>query len=114
LLFTLIIVNFGWVLFRADGLRIAKDFILRMFGIGQDSFVGFTLFWYLDKWTLLMLVLGIFFASSIPAKIAGSLKAIIPSSNLMILKYISLLVLFAFCIIRVVSGTYNPFIYFQF
>lgn len=112
-IYTLFIVNMGWVLFRAPDMKSAFDYMLSMFGICDKSKVGFTLFWYLDRWTVLILILGIFFASSLPTKIKNIIveKA---GSKVVIISNVTLLIMFFLVLMRVVSGTYNPFIYFQF
>ncbi len=112
--YTLLIVNFGWVLFRAPHMKDAAKYILAMFGVSDDAKVGYTFLWYLDRWTVTIMVLAVFFSSSIPTGIYGFLKKHI-SGNIMIpLKYTVLLILLYISMIRIVSGTYNPFIYFQF
>ncbi len=113
-IYTLLVINFGWILFRAPHTRDAVEFVLSMFGIADKSKIGFTLFWYLDRWTLTVLVLGIFFASSIPTRISAWIAKRANSKLIDIVRYVALLALFYISVIRIVSGTYNPFIYFQF
>lgn len=113
-LYTLVVVHFGWVLFRAPSIKWALIYILSMFNLINPEHMGFTLFWYLDRWTLCVLLAGIFFASCLPAKFAGLLKAHLPEKLFVILKYTALLCIFYVAMLRIVSGTYNPFIYFQF
>lgn len=113
-LYTLLAVNFGWVLFRAPDTQGAVEFIRSMFGMADTSHTGFTLFWYLDRWTLFVLITGIFFSTSIPAGIGQAFNKKVNKRPGMIIQYGALLLLFYFCMLRIVSGTYNPFIYFQF
>lgn len=113
-IYALLIINFGWVLFRAPHTKDFVEYVATMFGIIKADKVGYTVFWYLDKWTITIMILAIFFASSIPTKIGCLLKAHIAEKGLNIMKYIMLLLLLYFSMIRIVSGTYNPFIYFQF
>lgn len=112
-LYTLLVVNMGWVLFRAPDMKSAFEYMLSMFGIYDKSKAGFTLFWYLDRWTMLILILGIFFASSVPSRIKNVIVEKIGNKSVVI-RDVSLLILFFLVIMRIVSGTYNPFIYFQF
>ena len=113
-IYTLLIVNFGWVLFRAPHTREAMIFIKSMFGVADYNKIGYTLLWYLDKWTLFMLIIGVLFSTSIPSRLLNMVTAKINKNVLIVSKYITLLFLFYFCIMRIISGTYNPFIYFQF
>lgn len=112
--YTLSVINFGWILFRAPHTRDALDYVKTMFGVIVPADTGYTLFWYLDRWTLTIMLIGILFASSIPTRIGSFMKEHMPENVFLITKYIGLLFLFYFAMIRIVAGTYNPFIYFQF
>lgn len=112
-LYTLFIVNTGWVLFRAPELKETGLYLLNMFGKAGNA-SGYTLASYLNKWTLLILILGIFFATSIPSGVGKRLEKQGDARLVTGVKYLVLLVLFLFCMMRIVAGTYNPFIYFQF
>lgn len=113
-IYALAVINLGWILFRADTIKDAIDYVRVMFRLKMPVQVGFTLRWYLDNWTAFILLAGIFFASSIPTRIGAYAKAKLPAKGYDTSKYILLLLLFFFACVRVVSGTYNPFIYFQF
>ena len=113
-IYTLLIVNFGWVLFRAPNIGDALLFVKSMFGMAEQNKIGYTLFWYLDKWTAFIMLIGILFSSKASEKLVIYAKHKINSQVYSIAKYTLLLVLFYFSIMRIVSGTYNPFIYFQF
>ena len=113
-LYTLFVVNIGWVLFRAPDLTAAWQFLKSMFGFTAAERVGFTAGWFLDRWTIATFTVGILAASSLPGVLSGLLKKRVPETGLKIAKYVVLLVLFYFSIIQIVSGTYNPFIYFRF
>lgn len=113
-IYTLLVVNLGWVLFRAPHTRDAVQYIGTMFGVVVPKQTYVTVFYYLDNWTLFIMIVGIIFASSIPTKLGNILKKHIPENVFTVGKYLLLLFIFAISIIRIVSGTYNPFIYFQF
>ena len=112
--YTLLIVDIGWVLFRAPHTKDAVQFIATMFGLIVPEKVGFTVFWYLDRWTITIMISGILFASSVPTKIARAVNANAPEKAVTVGKYILLLMMLYLSMLRIVSGTYNPFIYFQF
>ena len=61
-----------------------------------------------------MMILGIIFASSLPSKVATMIKKNAPEPVETIVRYILLILVFYIAIMRIVAGTYNPFIYFQF
>lgn len=113
-IYALLAINFGWVLFRAPHSSDAIQFTKCMFGKASGIITDNNLFWYMDRWTLLIFIIGIIFSTPIPSKIAKYLKLKLNDKVFTVLKYGSLIVLMAFAVTRVVSGTYNPFIYFQF
>ena len=113
-IYTLFVVNLGWVLFRAPSVAQAWQFVETMFGITAPEMPGFTPFWYLDRWTLTIMVIAIVFASSVPTRIKGVLADKLPAVAVDICKYAALVFLLYMSMLRIVSGTYNPFIYFQF
>lgn len=113
-LYTLFIVNIGWVLFRAPNIKDAVKYIAVMFGAIAPEKPGYSVFWFLDRWTLTVMLIGIFFASAVPTKLGKLMKAHVAEKAFQIAKYMLLLMLFYMAMIRIVSGTYNPFIYFQF
>ena len=112
--YTLFIVNMGWVLFRAPGISAAIDYAKGMFGITHADKPGYALSWYMTRWNVFILILGVLFASSIPEKIRERVKAVLSANVYTVVKYASLLLLLMFSAVRIVAGTYNPFIYFQF
>ena len=139
-LYTLFIVNLGWVLFRAPDLSSSWQYIRTMFGANPGGQSGFTVSWFLDGWTVTVFIIGILAASQLPSKAAAWLQKTVSGSKgktralpfvksaqgnpaasaaavpagILIGKYILLLILFFLSVVQIVSGTYNPFIYFQF
>lgn len=113
-LYTLFIVNLGWVLFRAPDLNQAWTWIRQMFGIGLPANPGFTVFWYLNHLVLAAAIAGIFFSSSWPRRIKDRLQKHLSQPVFLILQNLCCILLFLASAMSVVSGAYNPFIYFQF
>ena len=117
-LYTLFVVLTGWVFFRADSLTHAIMYLKTMFGRALGAEPGFSVMWYLDGWTALMLCLGIMFSTELPEKAEGFLRAKCEDASKLTvyeaLRDILLLALLFLSSMRIVSGTYNPFIYFQF
>ena len=112
-IYTLLVVNIGWVLFRAPTLQAAWKYLNSMFGCFVPPTPGYDLWWYLDRWTVTIMVLGIIFASDLPGRGIRLISQRLGILKLY-LKYLILLLLFVLSIFRIVAGTYNPFIYFQF
>ena len=113
-IYTLLVINLGWVIFRAPSLSEGFEYIATMLGMTEPGWVGFTAFWYLDKWTITIMILGILFASSLPSKLIIIMKKHLPRKIVISGKYVLLLGMLYLSMLRIVSGTYNPFIYFQF
>lgn len=114
LIYTLLVVNFGWVLFRAPSLHDAAAFVLQMLGIRQAVQPGFTVEWYLDPLTLTVMAVGLLFSSSLPSRCARWMQSHTSAAAMAWVQNIACLLLFLLCAMTVVSGSYNPFIYFQF
>ena len=113
-IYTLSVVGKGWILFRAPNLSDAIYYLKTMVGIDLGSMPGFTVGYYLDRWNVTNMALGILFATAIPGKIVLHIKSVCSEKVYFIGKKVLLLFLFYFSLIRIVAGTYNPFIYFQF
>lgn len=113
-IYTLSVVGIGWVLFRADNLDSAITYLKAMFGISLSTTPGFDVFWYLNKWNVTILIIAIILSTELPGKLAIRIRNTISENTYFIVEKIFLLLLFAFSLIRIVAGTYNPFIYFQF
>lgn len=111
--YTLFIVNLGWVLFRAPTLSDAVAFIKNMFGL-ITARTGYPVAFYANGWTLTMMIYGVPFATGIPSKAAGMIAKKMNPNVVLVLQYASALFLVFASAVRIVSGTYNPFIYFQF
>ena len=114
--YTLMVVNALWVVFRADDLYQAGRFYMNMLGLNNNGFYS-DLAVMLIRENLLFLILGVLF--SMP--IARNMNEILyknPSSGISrictLLYPVGLLGLLVVCVAYLASGTYNPFIYFNF
>lgn len=105
-------VILGWVLFRADNLGMAWEYIKCMFG-GNGIFHGNSIaVFYLREYGIFF-ALGILFSYPIAPKIGEKVKR----EDNMVLSLIFACIMigiFAISISYVVKGSYNPFIYFNF
>jgi len=97
-----LVVNFLWVVFRADNIIDAGIYISRMFVGGVRPL---NLFNYLSGMGLITIILGCLFGGFIQAHM--NLKAV-KGNEVVCLGILLLSLLF------LVNGTYNPFIYYQF
>lgn len=104
-IYTVIIFIVGWVLFRADTLSYACNYIKLMFGLEKNLKIGYTLFYYMNNKVILTLVISILASIS-------SFKFITENNN-KLSNILSILILIL-SIISISAATYNPFIYFRF
>ena len=115
--YALLLIVLGWVLFRAESLTYAGQFVRAMFGGAAGGFTdGRTVYYLLQfRWELLLAI-----PAALPVKdwLRGALerRADRPWAALVetwFPKGIAL-ALFAFSFLRLVSSSFNPFIYFRF
>lgn len=116
-IYTLIIVFFGWILFRANSISEAYDFIRAMLSLNGDVPVeSITMLYLHDNW--IVYVMGIM--ASFPL-ISGFKKGYHSLEKNSVfaksLEFVYVLALGTFFLIAtsyLIKGTYNPFIYFNF
>ncbi|MBR3738716.1 MAG: MBOAT family protein, partial [Eubacterium sp.] len=104
---TIIIVMLGWVLFSAENLSQAMNYIKAMFGAG--AFIDSNAI-YLLSTNLALILIGAFCAVPFYKKLTG----IFDENKLSKIKIIASPLLLIICIIFMISETYNPFLYFRF
>ena len=114
-IFTLLAVNFGWVLFRADTLPDAARFISAMLGLRGGAFIDSTTLFYLREYGVTLLAAVVcstpvfrLLRERVCARGDGAERVYDRAS------FGVQLVLFAVCVSFLVIGAYNPFIYFNF
>lgn len=110
-IYTLFFVIMGWVVFRAESLPDAINYMQTMFGFGASSLAD-PLFLQCLKQLSVWLVIGILLSTPI----VPFLKKKLPQNNLVldILYCIFMVAVFIIATSSIVSSSYNPFIYFNF
>ena len=112
--FTLLMVNFGWVLFRADSLTAAMHYLGDMFLLGSSSLWDGAAALYLFN-NIPVLLLALLFAAPVADRVRERLYARPKLTFLWDAGYALLLAaVLLSCSAFLVKGTYNPFIYFNF
>lgn len=109
--YVLSVVLFGWVLFRAESVTYAVNYIKAMFALNSNTLIGdlAVLYWSENK---ILFVLGIMACLPFKKYLIFKKEELFPTRV-----YIRSLVWFMIYITAVaylVKGTYNPFIYFNF
>lgn len=108
--YTLIIVNFLWVFFRADNINAAIDMIKTMLLPGNRPLWDANATFYLaENWSVF--VLAVIVCLPLPALIKRN-----PAAEKMIdaVRPIFLIIVFLVSVSFIVKGSHNPFIYFNF
>lgn len=108
-LYTLIIVILMWVVFRVDSISVAVAYIGNMFGIKANGLFDHAVieYWQNTKW----LFLAALFGCTPCLKLFGSRLV---RNNAEWLISLCAVIVFCISILKVISSTYNPFIYFNF
>ena len=108
-LYTMLVVIISWVIFRAENMGLAIQYISKMFSLDFASFANVDFLWYLKKFSAII-VFGILFSIPIAKKAEEKLK----EKNLDFIKHIFLMFLLILSVSFMFRSNYNPFIYFNF
>ena len=120
------VVVLGWVLFRIEDLGLAGRYYAAMFGQQTADAIPFDWSFYWDHQLTVVAVVAVFFASSLPRRLAPTVKRLLRPTNgtqravtfrSIITEgvYLSiLLALLVLCTSQLVNQSLNPFIYFRF
>lgn len=113
-IYTILVVMVGWVLFRADTLSKAVEYLGRMFSLEKIGQPIFSASYYLNGFSIAILIIGIIASTKIPRVIHTKIKEWIRPQIYEIIKLVVFICYSLFVFIRVLTSTYNPFIYFRF
>ena len=108
-LYTLFFVVVGWVIFACDDMGLLGTYMKAMFGIGVPAGNALGLYeWDVQAPFLIILLIA---STSIPLRLAKQLTSEEQRTPLLMVYTLALLVL---SVAFLVSGSYNPFLYFRF
>ena len=113
-LYTMGVVGLGWILFRTDTPIAAVQYVRRMLGLKAFVDGGYTLAWYLHGREIVLLIVAML--ACIPwRKLLPNVATRLESTHAgTVCKGVWALGLLAASILLLLTGTYNPFIYFRF
>ena len=109
--YTLLAVMVGWVLFRAENIYRALDYLGQMFSFTPSGIDAMS---HLSMQVLITMVCGILFCGILQRPLKKVYQRISTRIPVMAADLAIQMALLAVCILMLASGTYNPFIYFQF
>ena len=114
--YTLMVVLVAWVFFRSEDLSSAMDYLSAMFGLHDASRSIQTVGMYATNEVLLVILIGGVLSAPIFGLVSQKLEHLTSESPIWNAVWRTALfgVLLSLSIIKVSSGTYNPFIYFRF
>ncbi|MCY6957732.1 MBOAT family O-acyltransferase [Clostridium brassicae] len=108
---TMSIVTLGWVLFRANGLMDAINYLSIMFGINKATTITYQFSYFANKKIAFWIFMSIIGSTAVVSNI---LKLHQNKKIFQIAKTVFIGILFIIAIVFIVNSTYSPFIYFQF
>lgn len=112
ILYTFILVVFGWVLFEFDKMANVFAYFKAMFGGNSVPLANANTLYYLISY-IIVFALCIFFSSDISKKIIDKISTRFPKFTKAITPVI-IIILLLICTAYLVDATYNPFLYFRF
>lgn len=116
-IYTMILVVFGWLLFRADSMAQIKLYLQAMFGLNEVAFINSQAIHYLIEYKYVFFI-AILTSMPIFPKLVKKLEGI--SRNwlrILMINYVKvffLMGLFLLSVMYLINSTFNPFIYFRF
>lgn len=110
-IYTIFAVMVGWVFFRSDSVAAAVGYIGQLFRTGASEYGILS---FLSMKILLALAAALLCSGFLQRVLGKSWEKWSENTVVMVLDFVLQLVLLAYSIVLIISGTYNPFIYFQF
>ena len=113
-IYVYVVVYIGWIWFRCYDFDSAILYFQKLFGIIKVDKIIYNTYWYMDNFTIFILILAILFSCSYYKKLLHIIKQKIDNNVYELFIRIAYVLLFIICIVMVYQNSYNPFIYFQF
>ena len=111
-IYVMFIVITGWTIFRNESFNEIKDVFSSL--IGLNGFGNADIFIFTQTLSfkyIITFILGIILSTPVLTKVS---KKILTVKYGDIIRDVLIILVFVLCIINLVSGSYNPFIYFRF
>lgn len=115
-IYSLVVIMFGWVMFRADTLYELNEYFGNMFGLTNNAFYNARVGMFLKEYALVFFF-AILFSMPVAKICRKKVEEMENSAARIALKslyVVGLLSMFTLSVICMVKGGYNPFIYFNF
>ncbi len=110
--YVLLVVNIGWVFFRADDLDFAIDYLKKMFLLDTNYTALFDPRYYLSNNVIILMIIGVLVSTPIFKNLLNYQNT--NSRKVQTIQLFFVTLLFIISIALLSATTYNPFIYFRF
>lgn len=110
-LYTMLVVVLLWVFFRAPDVNFAFGYIAKLFNFSKGSYL---LFQNVTLWQWIILFVGILFCGPVQKVFKKWYLVIKDKKWFFWVDYTTQILLYVVCVIFLLNGSFNPFIYFQF
>lgn len=111
IIYTFVVVNFGWVLFRASSLRSAVSYLVRMIMPWRYMEARYSFWHYAGIKTVCVGVCAVIGAGLLTVCVPAGVRERFKGS---VAEAVYCGVIFVISLAAIVANTYNPFIYYQF
>ena len=113
-IYTLLVVINGWVLFKIVSVRRTISYLSVMYGLKKNLFTAFSPGYYLSGERCVLLVIAILGAFGVFSGLFAFIRKKAGGPVFTVLYRIFLILLLIISYVSVITGSYNPFIYFRF
>ena len=114
IVYTLLVVGIGWVLFRSDSFGQAATYLRAMAGFGAPHNMGIPNVRLLHADVVLAMLAGLALAGPWLGRWGATLDRRLAIGSYRVASLAGLLVILVGAAMSLAGGTYNPFIYFRF
>ena len=115
-LYTLFVVNLGWVLFRCENFYQFGEYFGNLFGMNRNGFCSSMVWMFLREYAVFWMA-GILLSTPALTYAKEKLSGSYPGTAAILERIVQPLcmsILFLVCLAYLIKGGYNPFIYFNF
>ena len=113
-IYTFVLVMIGWLIFNSASLDYTMSYIGKMFDFSYKRSIWASELVHICREYGVVLLAGCFFSTPAAKNLFGIIEKKVSASAYEIMRSVVMTILFFACIMRLVVGSYNPFIYFRF
>lgn len=114
--YAIVIIYFGWIIFRCDSMELLKHYFNALFSFNFSAMSFNEILIYLESYYVYF-ILAIIFSTPVYYKLVEKISSVKNKKLKLVLNiihYLGLIVIFIITIMFLAYSSYNPFIYFRF